>query len=97
LSNFLVRNLVLASVFLLLPVALFARAKPGPVPIKVRNLTFIGATQITPAEQEQIAAEVEKLDPRRIASAGSLDEIGERLRYVLQERGYFKARQGIPM
>ena len=53
----------------------------------LRNLTLSGDPQISAAEQRQIASEVESYR----VSANPLDGISERVRYVFQRRGYFKA------
>jgi len=90
------RKPALARVLFLLPIALLGQSKSDTVQIRLRNLTLIGPSQISPAEQQQIAAEIEKLNPATMdsassISASSIDEISERLRYALQKRGFFKA------
>ena len=88
------RKLSLALGLLLLPVALWAQKKTDSVQINVRHLTLIGTPQISPAEQQQIAAEINRLNPP--TTLESVAEMGERLRYALQERGFLKALPGDP-
>jgi len=76
----------LAFGLLWLPVALCAQAKTDSVQIKVRTLTIVGAAQISPAERQQIASEIENMP----FTLTSVKEISERVRYALQERGFFK-------
>ena len=85
------RKPTLARVLFLLPIALLGQSKNDTVQIRLRKLTLVGASQISPAEQQKIAAEIEKLNPATMDSASSIDEISERLRYALQKRGFFKA------
>ena len=72
---------------LLLPIVLSAQSQSSSVPIKLRHLTLVRTSQISAAEQQQIAAEINSLAVFPDSVAG----IGERLIYTLQERGFFKA------
>jgi len=85
------RALTLAFGILLLSITPCAQAQHDSVRIKIRHLTLVGPIEISPAEQQQIAAEIENLNPLTRGSGSSVTEISERLRYALQERGFFKA------
>ena len=81
------RKLKLVLGLLFLPVTVCAQLKPDAVHIKVRNLALVGATQISAAEQQQIASEINRL----ALFADSVDGVSERVRYALQERGFVRA------
>jgi outer membrane translocation and assembly module TamA len=81
------RKVPVAFSLLLLSLASSAQSDTPSRQITLRNLTLSGETQISAADQRQIASEVESCR----VSANPLDGISERVRYVFQQRGYFKA------
>ena len=85
------RTLAVAFGLMVLPILILAQPGSDSVPIKIRHLTLVGVTQLSLTEQQQIADEIENLSPPGKTSVASVAEIGERLRYALQERGFFKA------
>ena len=86
------RKLPVAFAILSLSVALMAQEDAEIRKTRVRPLVLLNASQISEAEQQQIAKEIEKMS----AFITSVDEISEHLQYALQERGYFKDWSAIP-
>jgi hemolysin activation/secretion protein len=58
--------------------------------VTLRNLTLVNRTQLPVTDYEQIVQEIES---RRYES-DSLSEFSDRIRYALQERGYFRPEVG---
>src|SRR5271165_5372948 len=73
-------------------VASGAAAAQSSVPkaVIVRNLTLVNLTQLPVTDYEQI---VQNIESRRYES-NSPSEFSDRIRYALQERGYFRSEVG---